>query len=55
MCVLTLQCEQCNAVYHKECKPASSQCVKCERRRQRKMSFGDMGQSDTVDYAYVPE
>ncbi|CAH1772702.1 unnamed protein product [Owenia fusiformis] len=54
---ITIQCKECKAVFHKDCKLDSKNCPKCERRKQRQMKSG--GQSittpDTMDYGYLPQ
>ena len=48
----TLQCDICEAVYHKACKTPLVPCPRCKRIRQRNALLGD--QTDN-DYSYSME
>ena len=53
---IVCQCERCKSVYHSECKTDLVPCPKCERRRLRLSSSGNVGPTpttpDAADYTY---
>ena len=51
--ITVFQCDQCQAVFHSECKTDVVSCPKCQRRLQRQMKLGTT--HDDMDYTYDPD